>query len=182
MSDKQSLFITVYEGQDTANQVYDTLRGLEKDDKIDIKTAATVTRKENGKLKLKHKRRLTVWKGAFGGGIIALLIAGTGGGAVLGGAVVGALLGATRSKQRRHAKEFLEDKLGPEDSALVILVKDADWTAVQDAVEHYGGEEVAVELTPEAEKQLAALAQDEAVVEAVTDQVEVEVEHDEEDE
>jgi uncharacterized membrane protein len=76
MSDerKQSLFIIAYPEHDTAEQVYKTLRDLEKQDKIDIKTAATVHRKDNGKLKLDHKRRLTVWKGAFGGGAIALVL------------------------------------------------------------------------------------------------------------
>ena len=58
MSDKkkESLFVVSYSGRDTADQAYDTLRVLEKDHKIDIKTAATVQRKDNGKLKLKHRR------------------------------------------------------------------------------------------------------------------------------
>ncbi|KPK02107.1 MAG: hypothetical protein AMJ56_21275, partial [Anaerolineae bacterium SG8_19] len=58
---KQSLFIITYPGKETADEVYQTLRRLEKQDKIDIKTAATIYRKEDGKLRLKHRRRLTVW-------------------------------------------------------------------------------------------------------------------------
>ena len=169
----QRMYIIAYKGRETADQVYDTLRALEKDGKIDIKTAATVYRKENGKLKLKHRRRVTVWKGTVGGGIIGLLLAGTGAG-VLGGAVIGALIGSKRHGQRKEAKEFLDDKLGPDDSALAILVTDADWEAVSNAVDHYNGEELSVRLTPEAQAQLEAIANQEEVVEAVAEEVESE--------
>ena len=174
MSDerKQSLFIISYPGKDTANDVYDTLKGLKKDKEIKIKTAAVVYRKDNGKLKLVHKRRLTTWKGLFGGGAAGLIIAGPAG--VLAGAAAGALVGSSRSGQRTDVKKFLEDKLGPDDSALAILITDADWAAVQEAVEPFGGEDLKVELTPEAEEQLKASAADPEVAEAATEEVEVE--------
>ena len=177
MSDerKQSLFIVAYQGRDTADEVHAKLRELQKDGKIDIKTAAVVYRKDNGKLKLVHKRRVTVWKGAFGGAAIGLLLAGTGVGA-LAAVGVGALIGSSRSGQRRDAKEFLEDKLGQDDSALVVLVSDADWAAVQAELDPFGGEDLQVELTPEAEEQIAALADKDEVVEAVEEEVEVEEE------
>jgi len=171
---KQSLFIIAYKGHDTADEVYKTLRSLKKEKQIKIKTAAVITRKGNGKLKLKHKRRLTVWKGTAAGGAIGLLLAGAGGGAILGGAVIGALLGSTRSKQRRHVKKFLDDKLGQDDSALAILVKDADWEAVQEEIAQYGGEALDIELTAEAEAQLNALAGDEEVAEAISEEIDVE--------
>lgn len=171
---KQSLFIVAYKGHDTADEVYKTLRGLQKEKKVKIKTAAVVTRKENGKLKLKHKKRLTVWKGTFAGGITALLLVGTGGGAVLAGSMLGALLGSGYAKKRREAKKFLDDKLGQDDSALVILIKNADWEAVQAATAHYDGETLDIELTPEAEEQLKALASNEEVAEAVSEEVEAE--------
>ncbi len=173
-----SLFVTVYQGQDTAERVYMTLRELEKDKlkKIDIKTAAVATRKPNGKIKIVHKRRVTVGKGIVGGGALGLVVAAftaVGGGAVLAGAVVGALVGGTRSRQRRDAKEFLDGKLGQNDSALIVLVTEADWEAVHEATASYGGENIAVRLTPEAEQQIAALAEDEEVAAAVAEEVEV---------
>ena len=171
---KQSLFIIAYKGHDTADEVYKTLRGLKKEKQVKIKTAAVVTRKKNGKLKLKHKKRLTVWKGTFSGGIIALLLVGTGGGAVLGGAMLGALLGSGYSKRRRETKKFLVDKLGQDDSALVILIKHADWEAVKEATAQYDGEALDIELTPEAEEQLKALASNKEVAEAVSEEVEAE--------
>jgi uncharacterized membrane protein len=170
---KQSLFIIAYPGKETADEVYHTLRALEKEDMIDIKTAGTIYRKEDGKLQLKHRRRLTVWKGAFGVGAIGLVLAGTGAG-FLAGAVVGALIGSSRSKQRCEVKGFLDDKIGLGDSALVILITNADWEVVQSEVDHFDGEELAVELTAEAEKRLAEIAADEEVAAAVLDEVEIE--------
>ncbi len=171
---KQSMFIVAYEGQNTADQVYDTLRDLQKEKRVKIKTAAVVTRKENGKLKLKHKRRLTVGKGAVGGGLLSVLIVGTGGGALIIGAAVGALLGSSRSKWRKEVKEFLDNKLGQDESALAILISDADWAAVQIATEQYGGDVLKVELTSDAEERLNVLASDEAVAKAVAEEVETE--------
>jgi len=185
MSDEnQSLVITAYKGRDTADSVYETLRALEKEGKIDIKTAATVHRKENGKLKLSHKRRVTAWKGFFGGGAIGLVLMGlTGaGGVVLGGAVIGALIGTKRHGGRKESKSYLDDKLGPDDSAIVILVSAADWEYVIEKTEHFGGEDLVVELTPEAEQQLAAIAEDEDVAAAVAEEVEVVEETEEETE
>lgn len=170
---EKSFFIIAYEGKETADEVYGTLRNLEKHDKIDIKTAATINRKNNGKLKLKHRRRVTVWKGTVGGGVIGLLLAGTGAG-LLGGAVIGAIIGSKRHGQRNEVKEFLDDKLGPNDSALAILCTSDDWAHVDAAVESYKGEVLEMRLTPEAEAQLEAIADSEGVSEAVAEEVESE--------
>ena len=169
----QSLFIIAYPGKETADDIYLKLRELEKQDKIDSKTAAIIYRKEDGKLRLKHRQRLTLWKDEFGVGAIGLILASTRAG-ILAGAVVGALIGSSRSKQRCEARALLKDNLGREDSALVILVTNADWEAVQSKVGHFGGEELAVELTAKAEKQLAEIAADEEVAAAVQEFVEIE--------
>ena len=57
-----------------------------------------------------------------------------------------------------------------------MLVKDADWAAVQSEVDALGfeGEDLMVELTPEAEEQIAAIAADDEVADAVAEEVEVE--------
>ena len=177
MSDerKQSMFVIAYKGRNTADQVYDTLRDLQKEKKVNIKTAAVVTRMENGELKLIHKRRVTVGKGMVGGGLLGLLILGTGGG-LIAGAVIGGMIGSSRSGERATLKEFLDDKLGQDDSALAVLISNADWEAIQAATEQvYGrGELLAMELTPEAEAELNARASDEEVAKAVAEEVEVE--------
>ena len=175
MSDErgQSLFVIVYPGKETADEVYHTLRELEKQDRLDIKTAATIYLREDGKLRLRHRQRLTLWKDEFGVGAIGLILAGTRAGK-LADAVVDALMGSHRSRHRREVGALLEGKLGPDDSGLVILTANADWEAVQSAVEHFGGEELAVELSARAEKQLAEIASDEGVAAAVREFVEIE--------
>ena len=180
MSDerKQSLFIMSYEGKGTADTVYHELRDLQKEKQVDIKTAMVVTRKDNGKLKVNHKRRVTVWKGAAGGAVLAAVLGGVAAPAVIGGAAVGALVGSSRSGQRKEVQGFLEDKLSPDDSALAILISDADWAAVDERLKPYGGEELMVELTPEAEEEIEALSGQEVVAEEVVEVVEVEEEDD----
>ena len=171
---KESLFIVAYKGTDTAEKVYDTLHDLQKKKELKIKTAMVIHRKDNGKLKLVHKHRIETWGGAAIGAGVALLLGAVAAPAVLAGAVVGGALGGLGHTDRKDVKEFLDDKLGPDDSAVAILIKEADWQAVEDATKQYGGEQLSVELTPEAEKQLNDLAADPEVSDAVADEVEVE--------
>jgi uncharacterized membrane protein len=169
----QSLFLIAYPGKETAAEVYHTLRVLEKQDQIDIKTAATINRREDGKLQLRHRQRLTLWKDEFDVEAIGLVLAATRSG-TLAGALVGALMGSHRCFEPCELHSLLEDKVGPDDSALLILVTNADWEAVQCAIDHFGGEELTVELTAKAEKKLAEIASDEKVAAAVRELVEIE--------
>lgn len=184
MSDKNSsLFVIAYKGRSTADEVYDKLHDLQKEDKIKIKTAATAYRKDNGKIKLWHRHRVTFWKGLWGGGAIGLVLGAVtvaaAGPAVVGAAAVGGLVGLSRSRQRRDAKKFLDDNLGLNDSALVILIKSADWDAVDAVVKPYNGEVLSMELTETAEAQLAEMAEDPEVVAVVEEEVEIQAEDEE---
>jgi len=169
---KQSLFIIVYPGEETADEVYHTLRGLEKQDKIDIKTAATLYRTEDGKLQLKHRQRLTLWKDEFDVGSIGLILAGTRAGG-LAGTLVDALIDQRRSFELCEVKTLLDDKLGPDDSGLVILMDNADWEVIQNDV-GFTGEKLIVELKVKAEKKLAEIAADKEVAAAVQEEVQIE--------
>ena len=102
-----------------------------------------------------------------------LLLGGTG---LIAGAVIGGLIGSAGSEQRVELKEFLDDKLGQDQSALAVMIYDADWAAVQAATEPvYGrGEVMAMELTPEAEAKLNALAENEEIAAAVAEEIEIE--------
>jgi len=173
VSSKQSLIFVIYSGRESADMVYHTLRGLEKQDKIDIKTAATIYREDDDMLRLKHRQRLTLWKNEFDAGSIGLILAGTRAG-TLADAVVGVLMGTGYPKQRRAIRAFLDDKLGPNDSGLVILTTDSEWEAVHSEVDHFGGEELVIELSAEAEKRLAEIAADEEVTTAVHEEVVIE--------
>ena len=172
-SKKESLFVVSYSGRETADRAYDVLRQMEKDKQVDIKTAMTVFRKDNGKLKLKHRRRLTGGKGLVAGGVVGLLIGGAVAPAVLGGAAIGALIGSSRHGDRKELKGFLEDKLGPNDSALAVLIKEADWDAVDKAMEPFGGETLLVELTDEDAAAIEAWATTDEAAAAAEEEVEV---------
>ena len=180
MSDdrKESLFIISYSGRETADNAYDALRQMEKDKQVDIKTAMTVTVKDNGKLKLKHRRRLTAGKGLVAGGAVGLLVGGAFAPAVLGGAAVGALIGSSRHGDRKEVKGFLEDKLGPDDSALAVLIKEADWVAVNEKMEPFGGDDLVVALTDEDAAAIEAWGDTEEVAAAADVEVEVVEEED----
>jgi uncharacterized membrane protein len=116
---------------------------------------------------------LTAGKGLVAGGTVGLLIGGAVAPAVLGGAAIGALIGSSRSGDRRELKGFLEDKLGPDDSALAVLIKEADWAAVDEKMEPYGGDNLVIELTDEDAAALEAWGDTEEVAAAVEEEVEV---------
>ena len=168
----QSLFIIVFPGKGTADKAYNRLRELEKQDKIEIKTAAALYRTEDDKLQLKHRQRLTIWKDEFDVGSIGLILAGARAGN-LAGSLIGALISPRRCFKLHEAKTFLDDKLGPDDSGLVLLMDNANWEALQNDV-GFAGEKMVVELTDKAEKQLAEIASDEGVTAVVKEYVEIE--------
>jgi uncharacterized membrane protein len=170
---KQILYIIIYPGEQTADEVYHMLRDLEKQEEIDIKTAAILYRTDDGKLRLKHRQRLTLWKDEFDIGTIGLILAGTKAGK-LSQAVLGTLMGSYTSKHQCEAGAFLDDNLSSDDSALIILVTDADWEVIQSEVDQFRGKELAFELTDKAMKQLAEISADVGVIAVVEEYVEIE--------
>jgi hypothetical protein len=70
----------------------------------------------------------------------------------------------------------MEDQLGPNDSALAILINDADWDAVEQATASYGGTDLKVELTADAQQKIGALAEKDDVSDVVAKDVEVDEE------
>jgi uncharacterized membrane protein len=116
---------------------------------------------------------LTTGKGLVAGGAVGILVGGAVAPALLAGAAAGALIGSSRHGDRKEVKGFLEDKLGPDDSALAVLIKEADWAAVEAKMEPYGGEDLMVELTTDDEAAIEALGDDKEVAAAVDEEVEV---------
>lgn len=163
-----SFVIAAFPEKDSAEYVYNTLLDMQNAEMVDLKTASTVYRDEKGKLEIHHKHGLTTWKGAAGGVAVGFLL----GGPILGGAI-GALLGSRGKGEQRDAKEFLDDKLGQNESAIIVYLKDADWVAVRDMFRRFDAEALQLELSPEAEEALSAAAADEEVVKAVRAEVEI---------
>jgi uncharacterized membrane protein len=163
-----SLIIAAFTGKETAEFVYNTLLDMQNADMVKLKTVSTVYRNERGKLKVFHKHGLTSWKGAAGGVAIGFLL----GGPLLGGAI-GALIGSRGKGEQRKAKKFLDEKLGEDDSAIIVLLKDADWTAVKDMFMRFEAEALKLEFTPEAEKEIAAVTADDDIAQAVREEVDI---------
>lgn len=171
MSDKYSFVVVTYPGRNTAIEAFNVLADLEKDKDLDVADAVAVYKNKRGKIKVHKKSSLTGRKGAaiFGGA--GLII-----GAILGGPLLGALVGAVVGGRAsgwtglsRDVNKQLAEELGPDDSALCMLVKSANWAAVQAtmAAHNFGGHILISELTPDAVDALSKLAVHEDVVEAV---------------
>lgn len=163
-----SLVIAAFKKKDTAEFVYNTLLDMQNADMVKLKTVSTIYRNEHGKLKVFHKHGLSTWKGAAGGVAIGFLL----GGPLLGGAI-GALIGSRGKGEQREAKKFLDEKLGEDDSAIIVLLKDADWLAVKDMFVRFDAEALKLEFTPEAEKEISELTAGEDVAQAVREEVEI---------
>lgn len=163
-----SLIVAAFKSKETAEFVYNTLLDMQNADMVKLKTVSTVYRDKHGKLKVFHKHGLSSWKGAAGGVAIGFLL----GGPLLGGAI-GALVGSRGKGEQREAKKFLDEKLGEDDSAIIVLLKEADWTAVKEMFVRFDAEALKLEFTPEAEKEIAELSTDKDVAQAVREEVEI---------
>lgn len=171
MSEKveNSFVIAVFDGPETADFVYNQLLDMQNAVMADIKMVSTVTRNARGKLKVHHKQGLTTWRGTAGGVAIGFLL----GGPLLGGAI-GALVGSRGGGEQRKARQFLDDKMTADQSALIAMLRDADWTAVRDLFVRFEAQIMQLELSPEAEAELQQAAGDAAVATAVRDEIEIE--------
>lgn len=165
---EDSLVIAAFEGKETAEYVYNVLLDMEKAEMVSLKVTSTVTRNNRGKLTVDHKHGLSTWKGATGGIALGFLL----GGPILGGAI-GALIGSRGKGEQRKAKKFLDDKLGDDDSALILVLKDADYVAVRDMLLRYGGKPMQLELSEEAQKELARVSADSEVANAVREEIDI---------
>ena len=170
MSSKEdyNLVIAAFDDKESAEFVYNTLLDMQNALMVHVKTASTVYRNEHGKLKVHHKHGLTTWKGAAGGMAIGLLL----GGPILGGAI-GALIGSQGGGEQRKAKKFLDEQLSEDNSAIIVVFKDADWNAVRDMFSRHGARRLKLELTPEAEQELADLAANEDVTQTLHADIEI---------
>ncbi len=161
-SDKPYDFaIAVFDGRDTADRVFDVIKELEEDDKLKLHDAAVYYRADDGKVKLKNKGFIATWKG----GGIGLLVGALLGGPILG-AAVGGVIGWVRSDERRDLKDQVDKALGPNDSALAVIVENADWDAVKAAIEPFQAEFVFAEMKGMDLSRLEELTGDKAIITA----------------
>jgi len=162
MAGEYSFAVAVYDGPASAQAVFNILKDLEKEEALDIKEAAVVTRASNGKIKMSNLGFVGTGKG----GVLGLILGAVAVSAPLAGLVVGGLIGFGRSGDRRRLKMMLDDELGADQSALAIVIKQADWAAVAEATKQYPGELIMSEMSDDALATLEGIAGDEDFSEA----------------
>jgi uncharacterized membrane protein len=125
----ETLLYAVYEGQDTASQVFKTMKSAQKQTGERIESYAVVSKDLKGKVRVRDQRKRDAGVGAILGGVIGLVGGplGVAAGATAGGAV-GYLTGNAVGFSRDDV-ETMKSSLTPDSSAIAVVL-DNRW--VQD--------------------------------------------------
>jgi uncharacterized membrane protein len=177
MSKAYSFIVVKYPDKDTGGEALSLVLGLAKEKVVKLKDAVAITKTDKGKIKLHQTKDDPAGKGLLKGGVIGVLFALLFGPA--GWIVAGAALGTAFAMFDRGIKNQLLKAVGedmtPDESALAVLIQEADWATLLDRFEsaNYGGETVVQELVPEDLDAVEKLTEKPEVVEAVPDEIEV---------
>jgi uncharacterized membrane protein len=124
-SDKpETLIYAVYDGQDTATQVFKTMRSAQHETGERIESYAVVSKDLKGKVTVRDQRKRDAGVGAVLGGVIGLVGGpiGVAAGAAAGGSV-GYLTGNAVGIPR-DTVESMKQALIPDSSAIVVVLDD----------------------------------------------------------
>ncbi len=178
MADKYSFIVVKYPKQDTANAALKVVLGLAKEKVVKLRDAVAITKTEQGKIKLHQTKDDPASKGLLKGGGIGVLFALLFG--PPGWIVAGAALGTAFSLFDRGIKNKLLKELGekmtPQQSALAVLVEEADWEKAlgRMADQNFQGEVIVQELIAEHLASIEKLVDVPPTTEAVPEEVKVE--------
>ena len=129
MSEKYSFIVVKYPQKETADAALKAVLGLAKEKVVKLRDAATITKTEKGKIKLHQTKDDPTSKGMLKGGGVGVLFAllfGPAGWIVAGAALGGAFATFDRGIKNKLLKE-LGENMTPEQSAMAVLVEEADW-------------------------------------------------------
>jgi uncharacterized membrane protein/predicted flap endonuclease-1-like 5' DNA nuclease len=177
MANNDSFLVIKYPGDDIAIDALRALEGLVKDGVIKLKDAVAVTKTPAGKIKLHQTRDDSTKRGFLKGGLIGVMLAvlfGPAGWVALGVAS-GTLLGSRdRGIKNKLLKELGED-MTPSESAVAILVEQADWETAVNRMKSFGfgGTVVISEIIADDIAAVEKLLEDPKTVESVPDELEV---------
>jgi uncharacterized membrane protein len=175
-SEKYSFIVVKFPAKGTAEMALDFVRNLDKD-VVKLKDAVAITKTEKGKIKLHQTKDDTAGKGFWKGGLIGIIFA-----VLFGGApwiVAGAALGTAFAMFDRGIKDKLLKELGEkmtsDESALAVLIKEADWATLEErfAAKNFGGETVVSQLTADDLAEVEKLADDPEKVAAVPEEMDL---------
>ncbi len=177
MADKYSFIVVKYPQKETAEAALAAVVGLAKEKVVKLKDAVAITKTEKGKVKLHQTKDDPAGKGFLKGGLIGVLFAILFGPA--GWIVAGAALGTAFSLFDRGVKNKLLKELGDdmstEESALAVLIEEADWETLRDrmAANDFKGEVVVSEIVEDHLDEVEKLTDDPEKVEAVPEEMEL---------
>ena len=177
MSEKYSFIVVKYPKRETAEAALSVVQQLAKQKVVKLKDAVAITKTEKGKIKLHQTKDDPAGKGFLKGGLIGLIFA-----VILGPAgwlVAGAALGTAFAMFDRGIKNKLLKELGqemtPDESALAVLVEQADWETLYDQMgaQYFLGEVVVSELVEEHLEEVEKLTENESAVSAVPEELQL---------
>ena len=175
--EKYNFIVVKYPAADTAEAALGTVLELAKEKVVKLKDAVAITKTEKGKIKLHQTKDDPAGKGFLKGGLIGLLFALLFGPA--GWIVAGAALGTAFSMFDRGIKNKLLKDLGDDmtsdESALAVLIVEADWDTLNARMDaKYSGEVVVQQMIEDEHLDEAEeLVENEAVTETVPEEVEL---------
>ncbi len=174
--EKYSFIVVKYPQADTAEAALAAVRKMEKEKVVKLKDAVAITKTEKGKIKLHQTKDDTAGKGFLKGGLIGLIFAVLFGPA--GWVVAGAALGTAFAMFDRGIKNKLLKELGEnmtsDESALAVLVVEADWDTLNSRMDaKFSGEVIVSELVDEHLDKAEELVENEDVAETVPEELDL---------
>jgi len=127
--DKYSFIVVKYPQKDKADAALKEVMSMAKEKIVKLRDAVVITKTDKGKIKLHQTKDDSTSKGLLKGGAIGVIFAllfGPAGWIVVGAAAGGALATFDRGIKNKLLKE-LGEKMTPEESAMAVLVEEADW-------------------------------------------------------
>jgi uncharacterized membrane protein len=177
MAEKYSFIVVRYPQKDTADAALKVVKGLAKEKVVKLKDAVALTKDKKGKIKLHQTKDDPASKGFLKGGVIGIIFALLFGGAawIVAGAAVGTGFAAFDRGIKNKLLKELGEKMTPDQSALALLVEEADWTKVKQHMRarSFHGEVVVKELVGEHLTEVEKLAANAKAVEQVPTAVEL---------
>jgi uncharacterized membrane protein len=177
MAEKYSFLVLKYPKADTAMAALAALKGLSKEKIVKLKDAVAVTKTAKGKIKLHQTKDDTAGKGFVKGGLIGVIFAALFG--PVGWVAAGAVIGGTYAMFDKGIKNKLLKELGQKmtaaESAVAILVEQADWPKAVERMKahHYEGEVVVSEIVEKDMAEVEKLLYVEKAVATVPEEMEV---------
>jgi uncharacterized membrane protein len=175
--DKVTFLVIKYPHPDTAMQALAALKQLSKEKVVKLKDAVAITKTDLGKIKLHQTKDDSTGKGFLKGGLIGVLLATLFGPAawIAVGAVGGTVLAIKDRGIKNKLLKELGEKMHLSESAVAILVEQADW---QKAVErmkahNFHGEVVVADIAEEDLAEVEKLLNNKKAVAAVPEVMEV---------